>query len=686
VTPPVAKQVPHTTTVHGETLSDPYRWLHDKSNPEVIAHLEAENAYAASVMAPAEALQRRLYDEMVARLQETDETPPGREGDCFYYTRTEQGKQYAIYCRRRGSLEAPEEILLDGNREAEGHAYFRVGVFEHSPDHSLLAWSVDYEGDEVYEIRVKDLRTGETYADRIPGSYYSLAWASDNRAFYYVTVDEAKRPYKVFHHRLGEPADELIHHEPDERFNVRVERTRSGAFIWIAIESQTTTEYRYLDASRVDEAPRMLFPRRQDVEYEVEHHGESFYVRISDHGKNFRLARTPAAAPSLEDAVELIPHRRDVALESIDAFRHHMVTVERVEGLRRIGIEDLRTGERHDVAFDEPAYAVSLTQNPEFEAAELRFTYSSLATPVSIFDYHMEARTRVLRKQFAVLGGYDPSRYRVERLQAAAPDGARVPISLVYREGTPLDGTSPLLLYGYGAYGIPTDPAFSPDRLSLLDRGFVYAVAHIRGSSDLGRYWYEDGKLLRKRNTFTDFVACAEHLVRERYTSPGRLAINGGSAGGLLMGAVMNLRPDLFHAVFTRVPFVDVVNTMLDPTLPLTVPEYEEWGNPQELEYFRYIRSYAPYENVEAKRYPHLLITAGLNDPRVSYWEPAKWAARLRERKTDGNLLLLKTNMGAGHFGSSGRYERLREVAFDYAFLLLAMGLNCAEGESLPGA
>lgn len=685
MTPPVAQTRPHETVVHGEVRQDPYAWLRDKSSPDVIAYLEAENAYTASVMGPVEDLQNQIYTEIVGRIQETDESVPIPEGNYLYYTRTEKGKQYPVHCRKRRDPNAAEEILVDGNREAEGHAYFRIGIFEHSPDHNLLAYSTDNEGDEVYIIRVKDLRTGELLADVIPGTYYSFAWASDNRTFFYTVVDAAKRPFQAFRHRIGTTAaeDALVYHEPDERFNVRLHRSKSGAYVFLDLDSQTTTEYRYIPADRPDTGFRMLFPRRQDVEYEAVHHGDFFYVRISDTGKNFRLIRVPVAEPALESAVELIPHRRDVALEGVDVFRNHLVTVERVGGLRRITIDDLRTGARHDVEFDEPAYTVAPTQNPEFDTDTLRFNYSSLVTPVSVFDYGMDSRSRVLRKQYAVLGGYDPTQYVTERTHALAPDGVRIPISLVYRRGTPLDGTAPILLYGYGAYGIATDPSFSSDRLSLLERGFVYAVAHIRGSSDLGRYWYEDGKLRHKRNTFTDFIACAEHLVRERYTSSGRLAILGGSAGGLLMGAVVNLRPDLFHAVVAKVPFVDVINTMLDPTLPLTVPEYEEWGNPQNPTDYEYIRSYSPYDNVQAKAFPNLLVTAGLNDPRVSYWEPAKWVARLRSVKTDGNLLLLKTSMGAGHFGASGRYDRFKETAFEYAFLLRAMGLATPVGGSV---
>ena len=676
--PPAAALQPRTFSLHGDKRFDNYFWLREKSNPAVIDYLNAENRYTETAMQRTEALQKKLYDEILGRIKQTDLSVPVREGGYFYFTRTEEGKQYAIQCRKKGSLDAPEEVLVDGNVLASGEKYFRIGVFRPSPDHNLLAYSTDNQGDEVYTIRVKDLRTGQLLTDEVPGTYYDLEWANDNRTFFYTVVDAAKRPYKLFRHRLGTPAKEdvLVYHEPDERFNVHISRSKSRQYLFLKLDSHTTTEYRYLRAGEPEGTFAVLLPRVQDVEYDVAHRGSIFYVRINDTGKNFRLVEMPVSQPAREHFRERIPHRRDVAIEGVDAFRDHLMVVERANGLRRIAVEDLRSGVRHYISFEEQAYSVFPAENPEFDTPWLRFQYTSLVTPMSVYDYDMDRKSRTLLKRTEVLGGYDPGQYVTERISATSYDGVRVPISLVYRKGTKRDGSAPMLLYGYGSYGITTDPAFSSDRLSLLDRGFVYAVAHIRGSGDLGRYWYEDGKLSKKKNTFRDFVAAAEYLVQEKYTSPSRLAIMGGSAGGLLMGAVVNMRPDLFHAVIAKVPFVDVVNTMLDASLPLTVTEYEEWGNPNQQAAYEYIRSYSPYDNVEKKAYPHMLVTAGLNDPRVSYWEPAKWVARLRTLKTDSNLLILKTNMGAGHFGASGRYERFKETAFDWAFLLLTMGME----------
>ena len=651
--------------------SDPYHWLRYREDPAVIAYLNAENDYTAAIMKPLEPLQETIYQEIRGRIKETDVSVPERRGDYFYYTRTEAGKQYSIYCRKHGTLTATEEILLDANQLAEGQKYFRLGAFEPSPDHSLLAYSTDIEGDEVYTIRVKDLASGRLLTDSIPGASVSLAWANDNRTFLYTIVDEAKRPYQIFRYSLGGDAPgALVFHETDERFNVDLFRAKSGAYILADINSHTTSETRYLPADDPSAAWRILLPRRQDVEYQAVHHTGHFYVRINDAGRNFRLIRVPLDRPA--EAEELRAHSASVTLEYLDAFRGHLVLVERENALRHISIENLSTGNRHRVSFEEPAYTVSVLGNLEFGSESLRFSYSSLVTPNSVFDYDMNSRVRTLAKQTEVMG-YDPLLYTSERIFATAPDGERVPISLVYRKGLVRDGRAPALLYGYGAYGSNTEPSFSSELLSLLNRGFVYAIAHIRGGAEMGRRWYDDGKMFHKKNTFTDFIACGQHLVAERYTSPSRLAIFGGSAGGLLIGAVVNLCPDLFRAAIAKVPFVDVVNTMLDASLPLTVTEYEEWGNPNEPAAREYIQTYAPYENVRAQEYPDLLITAGLNDPRVSYWEPAKWAARLRATKTGESLLLLKTNMGAGHFGASGRYERFRETAFEYAFLLRSL-------------
>jgi oligopeptidase B len=674
--PPSAKVVPKEISVHGDTRIDNYFWLRERSDPGVVAYLEAENRYTDEVMEPTVALREALYKEILGRIQETDLSVPVRRDDYFYYTRTEEGKAYPIHCRRHGSLDAAEEILLDSNFLAEGQKYFRVGNFSVSPDHRLLAYSTDTDGDEAYTIFVKDLASGELLADRIANTYYTLEWANDNRTFFYTVLDEAKRPYRAFRHELGGGADALVYQEDDGRFALGLRKTRSRRFIVIELASPLTSEARYLDADDPRGEFRVMLPRRQGVEYDASHHGEHFYIRTNDQAKNFRLMRTPVANPSSVDWEEVIPARAAVTVEGVDSFEDHMVVYERERGLEKISIRDASGAHAHYVEFPEPVYTVAPTGNLEYKTKELRFRYTSLVTPVSIFDYNVETRERVLKKQYEVKGGYDASQYRSERIFAKAPDGVEVPISLVYRAGFEKNGASPLLLYGYGAYGHSIDPVFSSDRLSLLDRGFAFAIGHIRGGADMGEEWHDGGKLLAKKNTFTDFIACAEHLIAERYTSSGRLAIMGGSAGGLLMGAVLNLRPELFHAVIAKVPFVDALNTMLDPTLPLTMSEYEEWGNPADKQYYYYIRSYSPYDNVTAREYPTMLVTAGLNDPRVSYWEPAKWVAKLRALKTDENRLLLKTDMGSGHFGPSGRYEGIKEVAFDYAFLLTVLGVR----------
>ncbi len=676
--PPVARVVPKKITMHGETRVDNYFWLREKSNPEVIAYLEAENAYYKAVMKPAEALQETLFKEMVGRIKQTDLSVPVREDDYFYYSRTEEGKNYPILCRKKGSLEAPEQVMLDLNELAKGQKYFRLGITSVSPDHRLLAYSTDTAGDEVYVIQVKDLTTGELLPDRIANTYYTFAWAADNKTFFYTTLDAAKRPYRAWRHTLGAPAsaDKLVYEEKDEKFTLQIGKSRSKQYIFISLGSQTTSEARYLKANEPNAEFRVFEPRRQDHEYDVEHHGDVFYVRTNDGAKDFRLMKTPVTATGRANWQEVIPHRPKVFLQGVDAFRDHLVLLERADAQTRLRVQDLKTGDWHYIECPEKVYSVFAASNPEFNTTTLRFNYTSLITPMSVFDYDMTTRKRTLLKQQEVLGGYDPAKYETERILATAPDGVKVPVSLVYRKGLKKDGSNPALLYGYGSYGMSASPAFSPERLSLLDRGFVYAVAHIRGGSDLGRTWYDDGKMLNKKNTFTDFIACAEQLIKDGYTSKEHLAIQGGSAGGLLMGAVVNLRPDLFKAVVAMVPFVDVLNTATDPTLPLTVGEYEEWGNSNVKKYFDYIKSYSPYDNVRKTAYPNMLVTAGLNDPRVSYWEPAKWTAKLRTMKTDKNMLLLRTNMASGHGGASGRYDRWKEVAQDYAFVLYALGVE----------
>lgn len=676
--PPVARVLPRIETVHGEIRVDHYFWLRDRGDPEVMAYLEAENRYAGTVMRHTEELQERLYQEMRGRIKETDLSVPDQMDDYFYYTRTQAGSQYPIFCRRRGSTDAPEELLLDQNPLAADHPYFRLGVSQVSPDHRLLAYSVDTSGAEEFTLFIKDLTTGELLADRITRTSHGVAWANDSRTLFYTVLDEARRPCRLYCHVVGaNPSEDvLVYFEPDASFFLDISRTRSRKYLILDLSSHSMSEVRFVSADRPQEPFRLVQPRQPGVEYTVTHHEDRFYITTNDGAPNFRLVQAPVENPSKEYWSPVLPYRPEVKLDSTDAFRHHLVIYECEAGLRRIRVLDLGSGADYLIPFPEPVYTVRPHANPEFDSTFLRFTYTSLVTPSSVIDYDLGSRTWTVRKQTEVLGGYTPFHYRSERLFALAPDGAQVPISLVYQAPLEADGRRPLLLSGYGAYGLSYDPVFSSNTLTLLDRGFVVAIAHVRGGEEMGRAWYEAGRLLHKRTSFTDFIAAAEHLVAQGYTSPDRLVISGGSAGGLLMGAVTNLRPDLFRVVLAEVPFVDVVSTMLDASLPLTVIEYDEWGNPNDPVAYSYIRSYSPYDNIEAKNYPHMLVTAGLNDPRVAYWEPAKWTARLRAMKTDGNRLLLRTNMGAGHGGASGRYDFLREIAFKYAFVLDVLGMS----------
>lgn len=672
--PPVAKKIPKETKIHGRTLVDDYFWLREKSNPEVIAYLEAENAYTDAVMKPTEDLQRRLYEEMLARIKQTDLGVPYRKGDYYYYTRTEAGKQYPILCRRKGSLEAAEEVMLDLNELAKGEKYLGLGASEVSDNGSLLAYSTDTTGFRQYTLQFKDLRTGKLLPEKIEKTT-SVVWAADNKTVFYGREDAAKRPYRIYRHQLGtDPStDQLVYEEKDELYRVSARRTRSGAYILINSASSTTTESRYIAAARPSEAPQLLLARENDHEYYVDHRGDLFYIRTNDKGRNFRLVTAPVSDPARRNWKEMIAHRGDVMLEGVSCFATHVVLSERAEGLQKIRV--LRNEESREIGFPEPVYTAGISQNPEFNTNKLRYSYQSFITPSSVYDYDVVTGKSELLKRTEVLGGYDPKLYASERIWATAKDGVKVPISLVYRKDLRRDGSRPLLLAGYGSYGIPQQVTFSSQRLSLLDRGVIYATAHIRGGGDLGQQWHDQGKMMVKKNTFTDFIAAAEHLVAEKYTAKERLIITGGSAGGLLMGAVVNMRPDLFKAVVSYVPFVDVINTMLDASLPLTVQEYLEWGNPNEKPAFEYMISYSPYDNLERKAYPAMLVKTSLNDSQVMYWEPAKYVARLRSLKTDNNVLLLKTNMAAGHGGSSGRYDALKETAFDYAFMLNQFGI-----------
>ena len=684
-TPPVAPRRPVRIVAHGDERVDDWAWLRDKDDPAVVAHLEAENAHTRRVLAHTEGLQQQLYDEMVARIQETDLSVPARKGEWWYYARTVQGLQYPIACRRRGEATGPsgaEQVLLDENELAGGHDFFEVANVAVSPDASLLAYATDTDGSERYTLRLRELATGADLADVVGDTYYGLAWAGAGRFVFYTRVDQAMRPHQLWRHEVGAPASEdtLVYQEDDERFFLGVHLTKSEQYVLVTLESKVTTEVRYLAADDPGGELRLIEPRRQGVEYQVDHHGDRFLiVTNADGAENFKLVEAPVASPGRASWVDVVAHRADVKLDGIEVFDDHLVAFEKAEGLRRLAVRRLADGETHVVEQPEPVYTVYPEANLEMHTSVLRFGYSSLVTPRSVFDYDMEERTRELKKQQPVLGGYEPEHYETRRLWATAPDGERVPVSVVHRKGMALDGSAPAILYGYGSYEHSVEPAFSSLRLSLLDRGFAFAIAHVRGGGEMGRRWYEDGKLLRKKNTFSDFVACAEHLVAEGYTSPSRLVIRGGSAGGLLVGATVNLRPDLVRAVVAEVPFVDVLTTILDESLPLTVLEWEEWGNPKaDAEVYRYIKSYSPYDNVGPKPYPAFFVTAGLNDPRVGYWEPAKWVQRLRECSTTEERVLLKVEMGAGHMGPSGRYDAWRDEALVYAFAIDTVGTGSA--------
>src|SRR5919199_2450055 len=677
VNPPVAQKQPQVFVLHGDERVDDYFWMRDANDPNVIAYLEAENAYTTAMMQHTEALQTTLYQEMLGRIKESDLSVPYRKDNYYYYSRTQEGKAYPIYCRKKGNLDAPEEVLLDQNELAKGYEYCSLGVFQVSPNHQILAYSIDTSGAEQYTLSFLDLNTFDLYPESLAETYVSYAWGNDNRTVFYTKVDATNRPFQLFRHSLGSSPDDdvLIYQEPDEAYFLGVSKTRSQAYILMSLGSTITSEVHYLEANNPTGSFQVIHPRQSGMEYKVEHHGDSFYILTNEEAINFKLMKTPVASPSKQNWVSVIPHREDVMLSSVNAFADYLVISERKMGLPTLRVQQLSTGEEHAINFPEPTYSLSIGNNPEFNTTTLRFNYTSLITPPSVFDYDMETHQRELKKETEVKGGYDRTQYQSEWIMATAPDGTHIPISLVYKKGIHKDGNNPLWLTGYGSYGAPFPASFSSNRLSLLDRGVVFAIAHIRGGGEMGRKWYEDGKFLNKKNTFTDFIACAEHLIAQKWTSSDRLAISGGSAGGLLMGAVINMRPDLFKVVIADAPFVDVVTTILDTSLPLSAMEWEEWGNPNDKTYYDYMKSYSPYDNVKPQDYPHLLITAGLNDSRVKYWEPAKWTAKLRELKTDNNLLLLKTNMGAGHGGGSGRYESLKETAFDYAFILDRLGL-----------
>ena len=663
------------TDIHGEKLMDNYFWLRDKKNPAVIAHLESENAYTTAMMKHTEALQEKLYNEILSHIKQTDVNVPYKRGDYFYYTRTVEGQQYPIFARKHRTLDAPEQIVIDVNELAKGHKFMSVGAFVPSDDGNLLAYSTDNTGYRQYTLQIKNLTTGELLPEKIE-RVNNVAWASDNKTIFYVTEDAVtKRSDKLFRHVLGTEKYDLIYEEKDELFDIGVGKTRDKAVIVLGSYSKTSTEGRYIPANNPNAEWKIILPRQKDHEYDVDHRNGLFYIRTNKGAKNFRVVTAPVSDPSEKNWKEFVAHRPAVKVENIDTFADHAVLSEWENGLQHIEIVDFKTNKRHRIAFPEPVYAAGPTSNAEFNTTVLRYNYQSLTTPSSVFDYDMNSRQAVLKKQTEVPGGFDKNNYKAERVFATASDGTKIPISLVYRKTVKLDGSAPMLLYGYGSYGVSISPGFSASRLVLLDRGAVFAIAHIRGGGELGEPWREAGRMMNKMNTFTDFIASAEHLVNNKYTSKDRLVIQGGSAGGLLVGAVSNMRPDLFKAVVSQVPFVDVLNTMLDATLPLTTSEYIEWGNPNEKAAFEYMKKYSPYDNIRKADYPAMLVKVSLNDSQVPYWEGAKFVAKLRDYKTDKNTLILKTNMGAGHGGASGRYDAFRETAFDYAFMLWQMGL-----------
>jgi len=679
MTAPTAKKIPHAMEIHGDLRTDDYYWLRERENPDVIAYLEAENAYTDAVLKHTESLQERLFEEIKGRIKQDDSSVPYRLKDFYYYSRYEQGAQYPIQARKRGSLDAEEEIMLDQNLLASGHDFYAVSGQSISFEQNLLAFAEDTQGRRIYTIRFKDLTSGEMLDDVLSDVTPNMTWANDNRTLFYAKQDPVTLRYdRIFRHTLGTPASEdvLVYEEADDTFSCYVGKTKSREYLVITSSQTLSDEYRFLDANKPEGAFKIFEPRSRDHEYSIDHLGDFFYIRTNDEALNFRLMRVGVDDTSRENWEEVIPHRADVLLQSFELFDEHLAVSERENGLVNLRIIPADGSAEHTIDFGEPAYSAYLGVNPEADTQILRYGYTSLTTPFSTYDYDMGTREKTMLKREEVLGGFDVDDYVTERLFATARDGVKVPISIVYRKDMPKASANPLLLYAYGSYGSSSNAAFNSPILSLVDRGFSYAIAHIRGGQELGRQWYEDGKLLKKKNTFTDFVDCSDFLISQGYTSAEGLFAMGGSAGGLLMGAVVNMRPELYQGVVTRVPFVDVVTTMLDDSIPLTTSEYDEWGNPNDKTYYEYILSYSPYDNLEAKDYPNILVTTGLHDSQVQYWEPAKWVAKLRDIGTGDARLILKTNMEAGHGGASGRYERYRETALNYAFMLDLAGIR----------
>ena len=675
---PKAKKVEKKLTAHGHTRVDPYYWLNERENSEVIGYLEAENEYTDKVMEHTKEFQQTLFEEIIGRIKQTDESVPYRSNGYWYYVRYEEGKEYPIYCRKEGTLEADEVVMLDVNAMAEGHEYYQVVGLNVSLDNRWLAFGVDTVSRRQYNIFIKDLQSGEVLDPGVTNTTGGSTWANDNSTLFYTRKDEQTlRSFQVYQHKLGaNEADKLVYQEEDETFNTGIYKTKSNEFLVIWSGSTLTSDYRILDANDPGNEFKPFSPRERGLEYFIEHFEDKFYIVTNLEAQNFRLMETPDDKTSKSNWKEVIAHRQDVLMESIEVFKNYLVVEERKNGLTNLRIIAQNTGEEHYLDFGEEAYTAYTSINREFDTELLRYAYTSMTTPNSTFDYDMKTKEKTLLKQQEVVGGYDPSAYETKRLYAKSRDGVNVPISLVYKKSLKKPAGNPTLLYGYGSYGATIDPTFSSVRLSLLDRGFIFAIAHIRGGQMLGRPWYDDGKLFKKKNTFNDFIDCAEHLLAEGYTEPGNLFAMGGSAGGLLMGAVVNQRPDLWKGVVAAVPFVDVMTTMLDESIPLTTGEYDEWGNPNEKDPYEYMLSYSPYDNVEAKSYPNLLVTTGLHDSQVQYWEPAKWVAKLRDMKSDNNRLLLKTNMETGHSGASGRFEPYKETALEYAFILDLAGIQ----------
>ena len=674
--PPTVEKKPVNLEIHGDVRIDDYFWLNQREDPAVIEYLEAENAYTESVLTGTSGLQERLVEEMRSRIRQDDVSAPYRYGEYYYYYRLEEGQEYPVYCRRKGSMDAAEEILLDVNKEAEGEAYFSVRGFKVSPDHKRAGYAVDTTGRRFYDLRFIDLETGQRLPDRIDDVTGNYEWAGDGNTLFYVRQDaETLRWDRIYRHEFGFDDDELVFEERDETFSTYVYKSVSGKFIYIASDSTLSTEVRYIQAMAPMDEPQVFLPREPEHEYSVTDGGDRFFVISNDNAQNFHVLETPLDNTAKDAWTVVVPHREDVLIEDVDVFSNHIVITGRTQGLTQIEVIDRDSRDVHLIDFGETVFEASSGDNYEFDTGVFRYNYESLTTPESVYDYDLDGKRRRLIKQDEVLGGFDRNNYESERLFVTARDGAKIPVSLVYRKGLELDGRNPLLQYGYGSYGYSIDPTFSSNRLSLLDRGFVYAIAHVRGGSEMGRHWYFDGRQLNKKNTFTDFIDVSRFLIDQGYTSPEHLYAYGGSAGGLLMGAVANMAPDLYNGISTRVPFVDIVTTMLDDSIPLTTGEWDEWGDPNEKEFYDYMLSYSPYDQIERQAYPNILVTTSLHDSQVQYWEPAKWVAKLRDYKIDDKLLLLKTDMHAGHSGKTGRFRSLEDTAIYYAFFLSLEGI-----------